>query len=250
MIPGWIKLHRQITEWEWYSDTNACRVFLHLILTANWKAGRFKGVDVPVGSRITSHANLGSPIGLSVQQTRTALDKLQSTGEITVKSTGFGLLVTVTKYASYNAGYSANQQGNQQGEQQFDNSLITVEQQQSNNNIRRKEGKNGEEGKKQRLFDSFWQAYPKKVSKPSAEKAWRAKKADTLIDKILPALERFKQSESWRKESGQFIPNPATWINNERWNDERAATSTPASIQAIDTENIVQFSPQRDIAPF
>ena len=47
-----------------------------------------------------------------------------------------------------------------------------------------------------------------------------------MIDQILPALDRFKQSDSWRKDSGKFIPNPATWINNERWNDEISQSPT------------------------
>lgn len=70
-------------------------------------------------------------------------------------------------------------------------------------------------------FQKFWQAYPKKKSKGDAEKAWKSIKPDEqLQDRILNALERAKTSESWRKNGGQFIPYPATWLRAKGWDDE------------------------------
>lgn len=71
------------------------------------------------------------------------------------------------------------------------------------------------------LFDSFWKAYPKKKSKGQAEKAFKATKASKqLLDKMLSTIERAKTSLSWQKESGKFIPYPATWLNAKGWEDE------------------------------
>ena len=73
----------------------------------------------------------------------------------------------------------------------------------------------------QRRFDSFWKAYPKKVGKGAAEKAFaKAKPDDTLTEKMLSAVEAAKRSSQWRKDGGQYIPNPATWLNQKRWDDE------------------------------
>jgi hypothetical protein len=70
-------------------------------------------------------------------------------------------------------------------------------------------------------FVLFWQAYPKKTGKGAAEKSFsRQKVDDTLLDIILKAIEIQKQSEQWQKNGGQFIPNPATWLNQKRWEDE------------------------------
>ena len=66
-------------------------------------------------------------------------------------------------------------------------------------------------------FDSFWAAYPKKVGKGAARKAWRKLKPS---GDILRAVERQKRSKQWLRESGRYIPNPATWLNQERWDDE------------------------------
>lgn len=57
-VGGHIKIDRRILEWEWYSDINTCRVFIHLLLKANWKDGRFQGTEVPRGSLVTSYSSL------------------------------------------------------------------------------------------------------------------------------------------------------------------------------------------------
>jgi hypothetical protein len=68
-------------------------------------------------------------------------------------------------------------------------------------------------------FEEFWQAYPKKVGKDAAAKSWVKVKA--RIDDVLPALAWQKESDQWRRNDGQFIPNPATYLNQGRWHDEQ-----------------------------
>jgi len=74
-------------------------------------------------------------------------------------------------------------------------------------------------------FLSFWQAYPRKESRPQAERAFR--KAIKLADlaAILKGLERFK--EVWKQNDACWIPYPASWLNGHRWNDEPAKPSQP-----------------------
>ena len=139
---GWVHLHRKMLTWEWYDDTNAFRAFVHCLLLANWKDSQWRGKTIPRGSFFTSYGKFGDVIGLSVQQARTAFDKLKSTGELTIKSTGSGLLVTVCKYDDYNDPGNPNQQPIQQA----GNSEITGEQQGDNRQVTTAE--EGEEGKK------------------------------------------------------------------------------------------------------
>ena len=98
---GWIKLHRQILEWEWYSDNNCFRLFLHLLLKANHKEKRFKGIELKVGSIVTSRDLLARETGLSSQQIRTALTKLISTNEITSKTSSQGTIIQIVSYEKY-----------------------------------------------------------------------------------------------------------------------------------------------------
>lgn len=70
-------------------------------------------------------------------------------------------------------------------------------------------------------FSRFWAAYPRKVGKQAAKKSWsRLHPSEELTQAILQAVEAQKQSRQWRENNGQFIPNPATWLNQGRWEDE------------------------------
>lgn len=70
------------------------------------------------------------------------------------------------------------------------------------------------------LFEKFWNAYPRKVGKGAAEKAFKKYKPDDdLLATMLSALSVQKRSEQWAKDGGQFIPYPATWLNQRRWED-------------------------------
>lgn len=70
-------------------------------------------------------------------------------------------------------------------------------------------------------FDEFWIAYPKKKSKEAARKAWFKLRPDEQLQRvILQAITVQANTADWRKESGRFIPYPATWLNNKRWEDD------------------------------
>jgi biotin operon repressor len=72
----------------------------------------------------------------------------------------------------------------------------------------------------QSLFLIFWECYPLKVKKPKALAAFLKLKPDrVLLDRMLEAVDRQKQSRAWRKDNGQFIPHPATWLTNRQWED-------------------------------
>lgn len=68
-------------------------------------------------------------------------------------------------------------------------------------------------------FSDFWSKYPRKVAKKEAEKAWR--QVDPAEhQKILVAIEKQRKSEQWKRDGGQYIPFPATFLRGERWTDE------------------------------
>ena len=66
-------------------------------------------------------------------------------------------------------------------------------------------------------FESFWAAYPRKVGKQAAMKAFS--KVSVPVKTLIDAVNSQKNSEQWRKDNGQYIPNPATWLNQGRWDD-------------------------------
>ena len=70
-------------------------------------------------------------------------------------------------------------------------------------------------------FERFWLAYPRKIGKADARKAFA--KVKVPVETLLSAIEQQRGSEQWTRENGRFIPNPATWLNQGRWEDELAA---------------------------
>lgn len=74
-------------------------------------------------------------------------------------------------------------------------------------------------------FEAFWNAYPTKVGKQPARKAFD--KVKVPVETLVAAIERQKCSSQWSKDGGQYIPNPTTWLNQGRWTDELPERSAP-----------------------
>ena len=88
-------------------------------------------------------------------------------------------------------------------------------------------------------FGVFWKAYPRKVGKPTAQKAWgKINPTQRLLDNMLTALEKQKKSLQWTKDEGQFIPHPATWLNREGWNDSAEVEILDDGIPQGDPHNM------------
>lgn len=82
-------------------------------------------------------------------------------------------------------------------------------------------------------FDQFWSIYPKKKSKGDALKAWKKiKPSKSLLKTILDAVSVQKESHSWTKEGGQYIPYPATWLRSMGWEDE--VDKIPSRVEVSD----------------
>jgi len=102
---GFIKIDRRMLDWEWYDDPNTKVVFLHLLLMANWKDGGYKGYKLKAGDVVFGRKALADTLGLSERNVRTALEHLQKTGEIVVKSTNAFSVATLVNWAKYQSEY-------------------------------------------------------------------------------------------------------------------------------------------------
>ena len=97
-MKGFIKLPREISEWEWYQDSITFRLYIHLILHANYTDRKYQGTLVRRGEFITSHQGLADKLNLSIQNVRTAIKKLKSSEYITVKPTSKYSHITILGY--------------------------------------------------------------------------------------------------------------------------------------------------------
>ncbi len=82
-------------------------------------------------------------------------------------------------------------------------------------------------------FEEFWQAYPHKVGKGGAWRVWRRIRDRPPNEQLLAALEGQKASTQWRRDHGRYIPHPATWLNQRRWEDTGRQEETAAAKDAI-----------------
>ena len=162
-MDGWIKIHRKILEWEWYSDSKTVHLFLHLLISANHKPKRYKGQVIKRGQVVVGRGKLAQKLGLSEQQVRTCIKRLKSTSELTTKVTNKHTIVTLTNYESYQT-REENQPANQPANQPTINQQLTNNQPATNHkqecnkdNNERKE----EERKKypQKIFEEICQMF-------------------------------------------------------------------------------------------
>lgn len=208
---GWINLHRKFLDWEWYSDINTCRLFIHMLLKANWKDGKFKGTAVPRGSFVSSVSNLARETGLTNDEVRTAVSHLVKTDEITKQSTNKYTVFTVVKYNMYQDAPRQEHRRCTGSSRTIPEPFPTIEE--------RKEG-NKEINKNimckadaLALFEKLWKLYPVKKGKGQVSTAAKQRLLKVGYEEIARAIDRYKadleKDSGWRKPQ-----NGSTFFNS------------------------------------
>lgn len=224
MNKGFIKLYRKFTDWEWYDDINTCRVFIHLLIKANYKDKKWRGIDIKRGQYLTSRNNLIQETGLTEQQIKTSLKRLKSTNEITSQSTNNYTIISITNYDLYQ---ETNQPDNQQltSEQPATNQQLTTTKE-SNNIKKEKKEKNKDisENSKKEFSDEFilfWNKYPaKRGSKKKSQEQYKLARKKTDGDTILNGLENYKKYLIETNTDEKYIKHCERWIRDEGYNDD------------------------------
>ena len=231
-------LPRFITTRDWYTDPIARAVFIDLLLQACWKDEVIRGEQLKRGQLVTSLAEIASKNGIKPSHARSILSRIERTNDIASRSTSKFRIITVICFDCESDDSKAESKQTASTPTGTEQSYIII------NNKQVEERKTTPAQTRESLsderFDLFWQAYPKKQNKGGAKKAWsRIKPTAELFEKIMAALELAKKSEQWRKDKGQFIPYPATWLNGERWEDDYSSISpaSPPSLSDFDPDN-------------
>lgn len=110
----YIKVFRKLLSWEWYGDTNTFRVFMHILLKAQYRPTKYKGETVKAGECVFGRKAWAKELGLSERQVRTAIEHLKSTNEIATKATNKFTIITVKKWEFWqiNEGQATNEATN------------------------------------------------------------------------------------------------------------------------------------------
>ena len=238
---GWIKLHRSLVEWEWYDDKNALILLIHLLVTVNYEDKKWKGILIKSGSRVTSWETLKNEINcMSIQQIRTAMDKLEFSGEITRSSTNKYQVVSLVKWGKL--------QHLEMLDNNQSNTLITNKQQTNNNQITTtKEYKEIKEVNKKEnniysvevveySFDDFWSIYPNKTNKKKAQEKFN-KLTKGQKEKIEQHLPIFINNPPFKDYT---YPHAVTYLNQERFNDEIQLNTI--NLKSLNNEQFNKFT--------
>lgn len=160
--------------------------------------------------------------GLSTAGVKKARNELKQHGLIDFKSNG-------TKATSYKlidiADSSQDSSQNSSRNSSQDSSQDSSRNSSQNSSALNKQNKTKKDTplppQGEELFERFWSAYPRKTGKAAARKVFsRLKVTQKLLDDMIAAVEQQKRSAQWRRDGGQYIPHPATWLNQGRWEDE------------------------------
>ena len=175
---GFITLQRQILEWEWYSDGNTFRLFIHLLLKANHTDKSYKGTLIKRGTFLTGLDVLSKETGLTVRQVRTCLTRLKSTNEVTIKTSSKGSIVQIVKYNEYQSATSKTTN------QRQTNDKPTT----STNNDNNENNENNEE-----VYREFAHL---KIYKSEFDKL-RGKWSRLQIDGVLDSVENYSKNKNY-----------------------------------------------------
>lgn len=220
-MQGWVSFHRQITEWEWYTDPNTFRLFFHLVLMANNSDGNWRGVAVKRGQHITSVKKLAEALNLSEKQIRTSLDKLKSTKEITTLGANKYTIVTIEKYALY------QDDDKKKASKQANKGQSKGEQRATNNN----EDTDDNENKKEYSdLSEFAKLYPGKKIKDVREKKLPALIKKYGYDQMIRTVQRYAKEVYGKKD---FILNESTFWNGRYIDYLDDAESKPVEVKPV-----------------
>ncbi len=207
-MDGRIKIHRKILERGRYSDVATRSLFMHLLILCSHKDHHYQWQPLNPGQCTIWRKATAKTLGLTEQSIRTALNRLKSTNEITIKSTNKYSIITVLRRKEYQ---SQSPQSTNKSTNKSTNNQPTTNQQLTTNKELKKE-RTKEINKE---FEKFWNSYDKKVW---LEKT--LKKRSTLTDKeradIFLNIPHYKASKPDKK----YRRDPTTYLNNRTREDE------------------------------
>ena len=138
-MASWIKIHRELLQWEWFEKAEMVQIFMYLLLKAGGEDRQWQGIQIKRGQLVTSNGLMRRDLRLSEQQIRTCLKRLISTGEITYQSTNRYVIITICNYDRYQ---DVKQPSNEQINEQPNNQATSEQRAINEQSTTYKEGKN------------------------------------------------------------------------------------------------------------
>jgi len=212
MDQGYVKLWRKTIENDWLKNHKLWVFWCYCLIKASHKERiakvGYQDIKINPGEFIFGRRKASKDLKMHESSIQRCVYALVNSKNISVKSNNKFSIITIINWHLY-------QQDQNKIEQQANNKRTTSEHRQEckelkNNNISAN-------------FKKFWSVYPKKRSKGQAEKTFLKLSLNNnfpSINILIDAIERQKKSIEWKKDNGQFIPYPSSWLNAKGWEDE------------------------------
>jgi hypothetical protein len=231
----------------WFSSPWKLKIWFYLIGNANYKDGEFMGIPIKRGQLIRSYRTIRKACGYRVgyrmkypsfDTVRRICEELTKELRIEQRTVHAGTLFTICNYSTLQP-LDKSRSVQRSGQLSFNGRSNTVQ------NNKDKKVKNI---KYTSDFLTFWKTYPKKTGKGAAFNSWkRISKSNGLIDELMGSLKNHLNCEQWQRDNGQYIPNPATWLNQRRWEDELESQQKTKTPHQIENEDLYKWRKSQGI---
>ena len=215
----------------WRDDPHILKLFIYLIGEARHlkKPKRYPHCLLKCGELVTSLSDIaeaneylkrGRIAKWSRQKVSRMLNHLEKQGYISILADTYGTHISICNYDYYQDcnNYKADRSGTEV-ERKCYGSVTGVDINNNDKNV--KNVKNEKPKTYSPDFLLFWNAYPRKKNKGTAEKAFSKIKPNAeLLEIMIAKIEELKKTEDWTKDNGKYIPYPSSWINARGWEDE------------------------------
>lgn len=280
-MDGYIKLHRCITENEFYCSERFTKTqaWIDLLILATYKERTvfIRGIEIKLapGDLCYSLKSLAERWQWNKRTVKSFLEIMQNREQISFRSNKVTTIISICNWERYQQAENATicddvrkmktrksapqiSLENEQKTQEIGHILKCSAPQSAPQNAHKQEGKEyiyaqtflfqdeevatEQNSSPKDLFSEFWRQYPKKRDKAKAERMWKKIKVDPpLFNKIIEAIREQSASEDWQKNGGQFIPYPSTWLNGARWEDEPLKQCKAATAREFNFVNLNNY---------
>jgi hypothetical protein len=214
MQRGYIKVWRKTIDSGWLQNHKLCAFWLWCLLKASHKEYDLivgcQKVHLMPGDFVFGLNKASEELAMSIRSIRTILAFLKTSQNLTIKTTNKFSVISIVNWDIYQQTETTNDNQNDK--------LPTSYRQATDN---KQEHKNKRIKEYTPEFLQFYDAYPRHMGKEPAWKAWQKLNGTRPdLSALIAKIDEMKKAEDWTKDKGKYIPHPATWLNQKRWEDE------------------------------
>ena len=232
---GWIKLYRSILNNPFMRSVDVLGTWVYILLNVAYQPEDvvFKGkrITLQPGQGLFKIRQMAKEIGVSHSKLNRTISLFKSETQIETQTSSRETLISVVNWGKYQMSETQNETqmehwrntgGTQAEHLPIIKEIKEIKNTRNNNTVVDLFTDSENDNKKNTpdKFETFWKEYPKKVGKGAARTAFAKAIKKAKLETLIEAVRKQRQGSQWKKDEGRYIPNPSTWLNQERWEDE------------------------------